>query len=296
MVAAVRLLTTIAGDDGFRAGVAATTFGLGLRHGIDLDHIAALTDITSSPDTPPRRSMLLATLYAVGHGLVVFVLGCAIILFADELPAAVDRAMGRVVGATLVALGAYVVYGLVRHGRAFRMRSRWMVVFLGVRRGLRWVRGRQPDELVIEHEHEHSVAEAHTELHAHDHVLAPVAAARGLAPTHRHAHRHVAQLPEDPFASYGAATSFGVGMIHGVGAETPTQVLIFVTAAGAVGQAGGVALLLAFIAGLVTANTGIALASTFGFLRASKTSWAYTIVSIIVATFSLALGALYLVT
>ncbi len=289
----MRLLTTLAGDDGFRVGLVATTYGLGLRHGLDWDHIAALTDITSSPDAPPRRSMLLATLYAVGHGIVVFILGCAVILFADELPAPVDRAMERIVGVTLLLLGAYVVYGLLRHGRAFRMRSRWMLVFAAARRGLRWARGQGRDDLVIEHEHEHAVDEAHADLHAHDHVHAPIGAASAPAPMHRHAHRHIARVPPDPFASYGVASSLGIGMIHGVGAETPTQVLVFVTAAGAVGEASGVALLLAFIAGLITSNTAIAFASTFGFLRASRTSWAYVAVSVVVATFSLALGALY---
>ena len=36
--------------------------------------------------------------------------------------------------------------------------------------------------------------------------------------------------------NYGRRTAFGVGMIHGVGAETPTQVLIFLAAAGASGR------------------------------------------------------------
>ena len=59
---------------GFHVGLLATAYGFGFRHGIDWDHLAALTDITSSQDAP-RRSMVLATLYALGHGVVVFVLG-----------------------------------------------------------------------------------------------------------------------------------------------------------------------------------------------------------------------------
>ena len=39
--------------------------------------------------------------------------------------------MGRVVGITLIALGVYVFVSLIRHGREFRMRSRWMLVFAG---------------------------------------------------------------------------------------------------------------------------------------------------------------------
>ena len=70
--------------------------------------------------------------------------------------------------------------------------------------------------------------------------------------------------------NYGRATAFGVGMIHGVGAETPTQVVIFLTAAGAGGKFAGVVLLGCFLIGLVSSNSLIAVASTFGLLGATK--------------------------
>src|SRR5438445_13009360 len=114
--------------------LAATAFGFGFRHGIDWDHIAAITDITSSQDTS-RRSIFLATLYAAGHALVVLALGLAAIVLGERLPSGVDAIMERVVGATLLALGAYVFYALVRYGRDFRMRSRCVLLFSGVRRG-----------------------------------------------------------------------------------------------------------------------------------------------------------------
>ena len=44
--------------------------------------------------------------------------------------------MGRVVGFTLVALGLWVMYSVYRYaraGEAFRLRSRWMLVFDGIR-------------------------------------------------------------------------------------------------------------------------------------------------------------------
>jgi hypothetical protein len=49
--------------------------------------------------------------------------------------------MQHFVGGTLILLGVYVFYALARHGRDFRMRSRWMLIFGGVRRGYRWARG-----------------------------------------------------------------------------------------------------------------------------------------------------------
>ena len=61
-----------AAHEGLRLGLVAAAFGFGFRHGIDWDHIAALTDISSSQDSR-RRSMAYCTLYALGHALVVFV-------------------------------------------------------------------------------------------------------------------------------------------------------------------------------------------------------------------------------
>ena len=127
-------ILSAADNEGLRIGLIATTLGFGLRHGIDWDHIAAITDITSSQDLS-RTSMIFATLYALGHGAVVFCLGVVAILLGDLLPDSVDGFMGRIVGVTLIILGVYVVYSLVKHGRDFRMRSRWMLIFSGVRHG-----------------------------------------------------------------------------------------------------------------------------------------------------------------
>src|SRR3954463_6648014 len=99
-------------------GLVLTALGFGFRHGVDWDHIAALTDITGSQDDT-HRSMLLATLYALGHALVVFLLGVAAIVVGEQLPDSVDAVMERVVGVTLVVLGVYVLVALVRHGRDF---------------------------------------------------------------------------------------------------------------------------------------------------------------------------------
>jgi hypothetical protein len=270
----------------FHIGLLATAYWFGFRHGIDWDHIAALTDITGTQGTP-RRSMALATVYALGHALVVFVLGLGAVVLSDELPESVDVAMGRVVGVTLIVLGVYVFVSLVRNGRNFRMRSRWMLLFEGWRR----LRSRRSEPLVIEHEHEHAVDEAHDHAHADVHAHVHVGGADGGS--HRHAHRHVAPMPDDPFTSYGRPTVFGIGMLHGVGAETPTQVVIFVAAAGVGGTVAGVAMLTAFIVGLLTSNTLIALAGTFGFLSATKSWPLYVAVSIVTAVASLFVGTVF---
>ena len=271
---------------GLDLGLLATAFAFGFRHGIDWDHIAALTDITSTGETP-RRSMALATLYAVGHGLVVLVLGLGAILLSSELPDSVDAAMERIVGATLILFGIYVVVSLLRRGRDFRMQSRWMLVINAIRRLFHRER-----TVVVEHEHEHALSEAH------DHSQVAVHAATVPAATatmhHSHVHRHVARMPEDPFATYTRPAVFGVGMLHGIGGETPTQVLVFVTAAGVGGRGAGVLLLSAFLAGLLASNSLVALAGTFGFVHATKRWSLYATISIATAVFSALVGALFL--
>ena len=296
------LVATVGVDNAFHVGLLLTAFGFGFRHGIDWDHIAALTDITSSQEEP-RRSMWFATLYALGHALVVFLLGFTAIVLAQRLPEGVDAVMERFVGATLLILGFYVFYALARHGRDFRMRSRWMLIFSGVRRGVQWLRARvgAKSELVeIEHDHAHPHTDPHDLAHQHEHarthddVVVGAGSGRTSRPEHRHPHRHVLPLPDDPFADYAPRTAFGIGMIHGIGAETPTQVLIFVTAAGAGGKGTGFLLLLAFLVGLLSSNSAVAFAGVFGFLGAARNFRLYVAVSCITALFSLVIGTIFL--
>ncbi|MGH2692043.1 MAG: hypothetical protein ACRDHM_06025 [Actinomycetota bacterium] len=257
-------------EGGFSFGLLVSGFWFGVRHGIDWDHIAAIADITGSQDDR-SRALWLGTLYVLGHAAVVFVLGLVAIAAGDLLPPGIDEVMGRIVGVTLLLLGIYVFVSLVRHGRDFRLRSRWMLLFSGVRRGSRWVRERvrardQSDPALLHHGH-----------HGR--------------PGHHH---HGRPEPDDTFANYGTGTAIGVGMIHGVGAETPTQVLIFIAAAGAGGTAVGIAVLLAFILGLVLANSLITVGSAIGFLSASRNFAVYAAVGVLTATFSLVLGTIFL--
>ena len=86
--------------EAFGIGVLISAFLFGFRHGIDWDHIAAITDITGSQEDR-RSALLFGTLYALGHALVVFVIGCLAIVLGERLPGGVDNVMERVVGVTL---------------------------------------------------------------------------------------------------------------------------------------------------------------------------------------------------
>ncbi|MDX1509860.1 MAG: hypothetical protein R3249_00800 [Nitriliruptorales bacterium] len=270
------------------AGLLLTALGLGLRHGVDWDHIAAITDVASTSRSR-RESMRLATLYALGHALVVLVLGVLAIQLSAVVPAGLDAVMERVVGVTLVILGAWVVIGLVRHGRDFRLRSRWMLLFDWLGDMRRRLTSSPTEPIEIDHDHEHPVAEVHADTHAHARVAVSTGAPTDAA-MHRHQHRHVVVPPRDPFAAPSSRAGFLIGMLHGVGAETPTQVALFVAAAGVGGAGFGFALLCAFIVGLLLSNTGIALIAAQGFLDARRHFGVHATVSVLVAALSLALG------
>ena len=292
-------MMVIAAATGIGIGVAATTYGFGFRHGIDWDHLAALTDLTSSQPSA-RRAMRLATLYALGHSVVVFVLGVVAIMFAAELPDSVDEVMGRVVGLTLVLLGAYVFVGLVRDGRAFRMRSRWMMIFAAAARLRRRIHPPATDVVVIEHDHPHSHDAESEHGHGHMHRAGEREAhaddrkPESVTVAHGHTHRHLGSMPADPFGSYTSRTAFGIGMLHGIGAETPTQIVLFVTAAGVAGRGAGIALLVCFIAGLLTSNTVVAAAGTAGILNAARSWPVYATLSVLIGAASLVIGSLFL--
>lgn len=284
----------IANGEGLRWGVVLAVFLAGLRHGFDIDHIAAISDITSSqPDK--RRALRLSSFYAAGHALVLCALGTAAVLFGRSIPASADALMGRVIGVTLIALGFYVIYSLVRFRRDFRLRSRWMLALAGIRRTLLWLKRHREETLEIEHEHEHD----HGPGHVHPHLLSRESAggaAQNLAirtATHSHAHRHVVSAPPDPFIEYGAATSFGVGLIHGIGAETPSQVLLFATAAGLAGSLGGAAVLVAFVVGLFLGNSILAVAASAGFSGGRKAPRLYMALAGSTALVSIYVGFLY---
>ena len=304
-------------------GVFAAALALGIRHGIDWDHIAAITDITSTAaavgdedeswligepgimltdeshhsthshvhqeaatavtvgagavqaganggatatlphrhsgvriftaSMPPsqKHAVWLGSLYALGHGAVVMVLGVIAIIAAEALPDWVDPIMEKVVGATLLFLAAYLFYAVYRYyrgGGQFRMRSRWMLVFAGVRNAWHWTR------------------------------------------SHVGQHEHVHAEPQN----YSSRTALGIGVIHGIGAETGTQALIIATAVGATSQGVAIGALLFFVAGLLVSNTAITVMSTVGFVSTRRRQTIYVMAGLIAAIFSLVLGIVFL--
>ena len=279
----------------FGVGVLLSAFLFGFRHGIDWDHIAAITDITSTQDTR-GASMFFGTLYALGHALVVFVIGTLAILLGQRLPPGIDHVMERIVGFTLIVLGVYVIVGLVRHGREFRMRSRWMLIFSGVRNTYRKIRPRAPmlgtsiscSRCTFTPWRVTTSRSPSAGTSPSPNGITVTTVTRGTITT------STRSPTMDAFMNYGRATAFVVGMVHGVGAETPTQILIFLAVAGAGSKVAGEIVLGAFLVGLLSSNSLITFGSSIGYLRASENWRVYATVAVMTATFSLVIGSLFL--
>ncbi|MBI3620532.1 hypothetical protein HY214_05335, partial [Candidatus Roizmanbacteria bacterium] len=85
-----------------------------------------------------------------------------------------------------------------------------------------------------------------------------------------------------------------VGVVHGIGAETPTQLLLFITLSRAGGAVAGIALVLSFVVGLLVSNSILIAVSLLGLTRLDKSSPWYLGLGVVSGFFSLIVGFLFL--
>lgn len=106
-----------------------------------------------------------------------------------------------------------------------------------------------------------------------------------------HGHEHVAPLE---MSSYGPRTAFGVGAIHGIGAETGSQVLLIAAIGGAAGAGLGIPMMVAFIVGLLISNTVIVLVTATGFVAGQLRQQVYVVIGVVAGAFSVVVGLFFL--
>jgi high-affinity nickel permease len=185
---------------------------LGLRHGFDYDHLAAISDITAV-QRDWKSGLRLGMTYALGHAATVVTLGIAVLQLHLGLPEGLDHWTERLVGLTLIVLGIGVVAGILRkdaHGhRHSRIESRLAIAINGVL-WLAWRLRR---------------------------IWNPALA-----------------KPERFQWIYNGKSVFLIGVLHGVGAETPSQLALFFLTANLGGTSRGTLGLAAFALGLVAMN------------------------------------------
>jgi high-affinity nickel-transport protein len=93
---------------------------------------------------------------------------------------------------------------------------------------------------------------------------------------------------------YGTSSTFLVGVIHGLGAETPTQILLFLMAANLGGTGAGLLGLLMFIIGLVIMNTLMCASAAGIFSAALARPNALRAVSLLTSAYSIIVGSIFL--
>jgi high-affinity nickel-transport protein len=283
-------------------GLIGTALVLGIRHGFDWDHLAAITDVTSTTATADHAEQHHASAHSTGarheHGHggreEVAVHQAQPEDTVSSQPGAVrlvDEQKRAMLLGTLYALGhATVVAVLGTLALSFgAVLPDWVdtvmgpvvgatLVFLGIwvfvslyqyaRHG-REFRLRSRWMLVFD-----SVRYAwrrfQARLHGHEHV--------------------------DPMemSSYGARTAFAVGMIHGIGAETGTQVLLIAAIGGASSQGLGIPMMVAFIVGLLIANSIVVLVTATGFIASRFRERLYVGIGVVAGAFSLVIGTIFL--
>ena len=251
--------------------LATTALALGIRHGMEWDHLAAIMDIVGASPVSATNSVLpaarsfrcfpffgewsafrstsfrLACLYAAGHAAVVAALGMVAMTFSMALPASIEPIMQRIVGTTLLLFSAYIFHSLWQFSvtnRNFRMRSRWMLLMDAVKMS-------------------------------------------------RFGAQYQDCQHENPRPGCcGPRSAIAIGMIHGIGAETATQVLLLTTVSGAGGRhlTFGLFLLLCFVSGMFLSNTIIALLVSVGASTSRMTTPLMVLAGLFTATLSLWIG------
>jgi len=113
--------------------LAALVFALGLRHGLDPDHLVAIDGLTRS-----SRSRWTGFFFSLGHGIVVTLVGVVLALAASDWqpPAWVEELGALVSISVLVMLGAANFAMSLRTPRGasvptVAVRGRWLVERLG---------------------------------------------------------------------------------------------------------------------------------------------------------------------
>jgi len=185
---------------------------LGLRHGFDYDHLAAISDITAVQRNW-KSGLRLGMTYALGHAFMVAALGIAVLQLHVSLPEGLDHWTERLIGLTLIILGVGVVAGILR---------------------------KNP------HGHHHSRIESRLAIAINGLLWAAWRLRRTWNPT--------LPQPERFQWIYTGKSVFLIGILHGIGAETPSQLALFFLAKSLGGTTNGIMGLGAFCVGLVAMN------------------------------------------
>ncbi len=238
-----------------------TTFLYGLRHGIDWDHIAAIADITSSTGAEEELQPTARRGWRMLFLSTLYVLGHAAMVVGLGSAALLAH---RLLPDWIDPILEQVV------GATLLLLAAWVFYSL-----VQYLRGRAEFRLRSRWMLLFSgIAYLWHRLHTW---------LEGRA--HEHEHK---------LMRYGPLSAFIVGVIHGIGAETGSQVLLIAAVGGAGGPGQGLLLMGSFVIGLVLSNSLLVAVTAAGFLGAQSHRNLYVAVGVATGLFSLVVGLYFL--
>jgi high-affinity nickel-transport protein len=103
-------------------GTAMVAYGLGLRHAVDADHIAAIDNVTRKLMQEGKKPVTVGLFFALGHSSVVLIASAGVALTASVLGA---RSGLREIGATLGTLVSFGFLWLIALINLLTLRGVW---------------------------------------------------------------------------------------------------------------------------------------------------------------------------
>jgi high-affinity nickel permease len=218
---------------------------IGMRHGMDGDHVAAIADMLGS-EKQKRKQLSLGMMYAFGHSSIVLIIGLLSIFIGLKFSDQARLAMEGLVSITLIILGGYIIYSLFRQKEQYEHKSRVQIVFDILAKFSVKARG-----------------------NVHEKRLSPL------------------QL--------GIISAFIIGVIHGIGVESPTQMTLFANVIAENSLAAALVQLILFVVGLLISTILIALLLTWGFMKARMRKMVFLVLGVVTGIYSLGLGTAMLI-
>lgn len=218
---------------------------IGMRHGMDGDHVAAIADMVGS-EQRKKRQLTLGVMYALGHGMIVMVIGVLFIYIGLQLPDTTKQVLEMLVSFTLIVLGIYIIWSIFQQKKDYEYKSRLRIVaeFISVL-GSKLKSGTKTTH---------------------------------LSPT-----------------KFGAIGALIIGILHGIGVESPTQIAIISNAIGLDNITIALLQLTLFVIGLLIATIGITFCLSWGFMKARVKDSLFLLLGSITGVYSLGLGIFMLV-
>jgi len=211
--------------------------GIGIRHGFDTDHIAAIADMVGAENQRVKQ-VRLGVMYALGHGSIVFVIGLLALYLGTHFSEETVMLMESLVGISLVILGGLIIYSVFKQKSEYEYKSRFQIIYETVAR-----------------------------FFNKDH-----------------------QVKKLSSTSIGIIGALIIGVIHGIGVESPTQIAIITSSVGLDNYSASMIQLVLFVIGLLISTIFITFAASWGFMKAQLKRKIYIFLGSVTGVYSVVLG------